>query len=190
MHKLYMHHGVALLGGRANRSAKLGWQKERARPARSYCQPMMHFIFILQVDLVGNSLLYSISEEMSSNLTRFLNVFDKFFSGLTRIRTHGPFLLPSQLGRAVSTPFRDKSKRYSTALSNYIWTLKDSNTDYTIRWKIVDRGRAYSPSTKICNLCLKEKYVIICKPQMASLNSRNELKTECRHRKKHLLYKL
>ena len=43
MHKLYMHHGVALLGGRANRSAKLGWQKERARPARSYCQPMMHF---------------------------------------------------------------------------------------------------------------------------------------------------
>ena len=79
--------------------------------------------------------------------------------------------------------FRDKSKRYSTALSNYIRTLKDSNTDYTIRWKIVDRGRAYSPSTKICNLCLKEKYIIICKPQMASLNSRNELKTECRHRK-------
>ena len=88
MHKLYMHHGVALLGGRANRSAKLGWQKERARPARSYCQPMMHFIFIFQVDLVGNWLLYSISEEMSSNLTRFLNLFDKFFSGLTRIRTH------------------------------------------------------------------------------------------------------
>ena len=25
MHKLYMHHGVALLGGRANRSAKLRW---------------------------------------------------------------------------------------------------------------------------------------------------------------------
>ena len=79
MHKLYMHHGVALLGGRANRSAKLGWQKERARPARSYCQPMMHFIFIFQVDWVGNWLLYSISEEMSSNLTRFLNLFDKFF---------------------------------------------------------------------------------------------------------------
>ena len=46
---------------------------------------MMHFIFILRVDLVGNWLLYSISEEMSSNLTRFLNLFDKFFSGLTRI---------------------------------------------------------------------------------------------------------
>ena len=83
MHKLYMHHGVALRGGCANRSAKLGWQKERARPARSYCQPMMHFIFffIFQVDLVGNWLLYSISEEMSSNLTRFLNLFDNFFLG-------------------------------------------------------------------------------------------------------------
>ena len=71
MHKLHMHHGVALLSARANRSAKLGWQKERARPARFYCQLMMHFIFILQVNLVGNWLLYSISKEMSSNLTRF-----------------------------------------------------------------------------------------------------------------------
>ena len=59
MHKLHMHYGVALLSGRANHSAKLGWQKERARPAKSYCQPMIHFIFILQVDLVGNWLLYS-----------------------------------------------------------------------------------------------------------------------------------
>ena len=42
----------------------------------------------VQVDLVGNWLLYGLSEEMSSNLTRFLNLFDNFFSGLTRIRTH------------------------------------------------------------------------------------------------------
>ena len=72
MHKLHMHHGVALLSRSANRSVKLGWQKERAKPARSYCQPMMHFIFILQVDLVGNWLLYSMSRIMSSNLTSFL----------------------------------------------------------------------------------------------------------------------
>ena len=71
MHKLYMHYGVTFLSGRAYHSAKLGWQNERARPARSYCQPMMHFIFTLQVDLVGNWLLYCISREMSSNLTRF-----------------------------------------------------------------------------------------------------------------------
>ena len=37
------------------------------------------YIYIFQVDLVGNWLLYSISDEMSSNLTRFLNLFDKFF---------------------------------------------------------------------------------------------------------------
>ena len=60
MHKWHMHHGVALLSGRANRSAKLGWQKERVRPARSYCQPMMHFIFIFQVNLVGNWLICNI----------------------------------------------------------------------------------------------------------------------------------
>ena len=50
MHKLHMHYGVALLSGCSNRSAKLGWQNERARPARSYCQPTMHFFFILQID--------------------------------------------------------------------------------------------------------------------------------------------
>ena len=45
-----------------------------------FCRkPSFIYIYILQVDLVGNWLLYSISEEMSSNLTRFLNLFDKFF---------------------------------------------------------------------------------------------------------------
>ena len=58
MHKLHKQHGVALLSGRANRSAKLGWQKESTRPAKSYCQPMMRFIFILQVDLFANWLYY------------------------------------------------------------------------------------------------------------------------------------
>ena len=45
------------------------------------------YIFILQVDLVGTWLLYSISREMSSNLIRFLKSVRHFF-GLTRIRTH------------------------------------------------------------------------------------------------------
>ena len=167
MHKLYMHRGVALRGGRANRSAKLGWQKERARPARSYCQPMMHFIFIFQVDLVGNWLLYSISEERSSNLTIFLNLFDKF--------------------NGHTNSFRHSNYRNSTALSNYIWMLKDKKISYSVKWKIIDRGRAYKPSGKNCSLCDLEKFHIIFKPELASLNQRNELATSCRHRRKYLL---
>ena len=38
-----------------------------------------------------------------------------------------------------------------------------------------------------CNLCLWEKYYIICRPNMATLNNRNELVSSCRHAKKFLL---
>jgi hypothetical protein len=70
---------------------------------------------------------------------------------------------------------------------HYIWKLKDNNTPYTIKWKVIARSSAYSPSTKICNLCLTEKYFIICKPQIATLNNRNELASDCRHKRRHLL---
>ncbi len=86
-----------------------------------------------------------------------------------------------------TSTFRNRDKRSSTTLSQYVWSLKDKNIDYSIKWKIIARSNAYSTSTKKCNLCLKEKYFIICKPQMATLNNRNELVSECRHRKKHLL---
>ena len=40
---------------------------------------------------------------------------------------------------------------------------------------------------KRCNLCLVEKYFIILKPDLSSLNKRNELLSSCRHRRKYLL---
>ena len=45
----------------------------------------------------------------------------------------------------------------ATTLSNYIWTLKDNNINYSIKWKIIDRGRAYQPSWENCGLCDLEK---------------------------------
>ena len=83
--------------------------------------------------------------------------------------------------------FRNENKRYATALSKHIWKLKKSNKNYSLKWKVIDKGKAYSTSNKKCSLCIKEKFYIICKPHMATLNNRNELASECRHRKKHLL---
>jgi hypothetical protein len=83
--------------------------------------------------------------------------------------------------------FRNESKRNSTTLSSYIWTLKDKKIAFTLQWKIVAKGSPYSPAAKSCNLCTKEKYYIICRPHMATLNSRNELASDCRHRRKYLL---
>ena len=45
----------------------------------------------------------------------------------------------------------------------------------------------YTNVTKRCNLCIAEKYYIICQPQSATLNKDNELISKCRHNKKFLL---
>ena len=83
--------------------------------------------------------------------------------------------------------FRNENKRNATTLSQYIWTLKDQNISHSLKWKIVAKAKSYSTSNKTCNLCLREKYYIICKPEMATLNNRNELAADCRHRRKYLL---
>ena len=83
--------------------------------------------------------------------------------------------------------FRNERYRNATELSKYIWNLKDQKIDYDIKWRKVKRARSYSNINKKCNLCLWEKYFIICNLQMSSLNSRNELTSSCRHSKKFLL---
>ena len=44
-----------------------------------------------------------------------------------------------------------------------------------------DRGAPFTPVTGRCNLCTKEKFYILRKPEMASLNSRQEVGNHCRH---------
>ena len=82
--------------------------------------------------------------------------------------------------------FRDNSKRNSTELSKYIWSLKDKNINYTVNWKVMGRAKTYSNMGK-CNLCSMEKYFIICKPETCSLNKRNELASACRHANRFLI---
>ena len=83
--------------------------------------------------------------------------------------------------------FTNPKHKSATELSKYIWNLKESIIQYSIKWKIIKRCRPYSSKTKRCNLCLHEKFIIICHPELGSLNNRNELVSTCRHRKKHLL---
>ena len=48
---------------------------------------------------------------------------------------------------------------------------KKSNINFQITWKILKQAIAYNPSSKRCNLCLWEKYFIICKPHLFTLKS-------------------
>ena len=83
--------------------------------------------------------------------------------------------------------FKNRNKSKATTLSEHIWALKDKNANHSTSWKVISRANPYSTATKVCNLCLEEKYHIIMQPHMATLNRRNELASQCAHRRKHLL---
>ena len=83
--------------------------------------------------------------------------------------------------------FNKEDSEHSTSLSCHIWNLKRQNENFELNWSIIDRGKAFNPVSRKCNLCLKEKYHIIFQPEGASLNSRSELFSTCRHRLRDLL---
>jgi hypothetical protein len=83
--------------------------------------------------------------------------------------------------------FNHASRSNSTELSKYTRTLKNTGTQHSIEWSIPQRARPYSNSTKRCNLCISEKYYIMYKPHLASLNKRTEMLNTCRHSRKYLL---
>ena len=87
-----------------------------------------------------------------------------------------------------TSSFRLCHKSSATSLSEHIWKLKESNTDHTVRWKILEKAQPYSPTTGKYNLCTTEKaYIAYTHP---SLNKRRELFSTCPHRRKHLLSNL
>ena len=83
--------------------------------------------------------------------------------------------------------FKDQKHRYSTELSKHVWKLKDNKQNFDIKWKIMGKAKPYSNVTKKCNLCLLEKYLIICHSNKATLNKKSELVGGCRHKRKFLL---
>ena len=82
---------------------------------------------------------------------------------------------------------RPSENSKSTTLSTHIWKLKDRDKSFDIKWQIIGKAKSFNPTTKRCNLCLKEKFFIIFKPEGASLNQRSELFSTCRHRNIELL---
>ena len=89
--------------------------------------------------------------------------------------------------RNHTASFRHRNKRHETELSKHIWTLKDDNKPFKLTWKIIKKCKPYNNITKKCNLCLFEKFLIICKKELCSLNKRNELASSCPHRNRYLL---
>jgi hypothetical protein len=83
--------------------------------------------------------------------------------------------------------FRTPSGEHATTLSKHVWQLKRERVPYEVSWKKLARGSTFNPTNKTCQLCLKEKYLIMFSPEGATLNTRNELYSTCRHRLRELL---
>ena len=88
--------------------------------------------------------------------------------------------------RSHMVSFRNNKWRNSTELSKYIWSLKDSNTEFSNVWRIISCASPYNSASKRCNLCLNEKLIIIFELYCCTLNKRSELISSCRHRTKSL----
>ena len=77
-----------------------------------------------------------------------------------------------------------------TSLSKHVWRLKRQGIDYSVSWKMIDRGKKFSPVSGVCQLCIKEAFYILFKPDLAQLNSRSEIFSACIHKKSALLVKV
>ena len=85
---------------------------------------------------------------------------------------------------------KEKKEKGNTTLSTYFWKEKEAGRAPCVEWKILESGLDdFNPTSGKCALCTREKYYILFKPDMASLNARQEIFGFCRHKDAKLLEK-
>ena len=57
--------------------------------------------------------------------------------------------------------FRSKGYKHRTELSKHIWSLKDINAEFSLKWRIKTRATPYKCGSRKCDLCLAEKVAIV-----------------------------
>ena len=78
----------------------------------------------------------------------------------------------------------------STTLSTHFWNEVEAGLDPKVTWRIVENNiPAFNPITEKCQLCIREKFTIVLKPELATLNLRHEIFSSCRHKDGKLLSK-
>ena len=101
--------------------------------------------------------------------------------GEQKVETYVGVSAPPWKGRysGHKSSFTNPNKKGETKLSTHIWELKARGSTFDVKWKVIDRGAPFNPVTGWCNLCTKEKFYILRKPEMVSLNSRQEFGNHC-----------
>ena len=126
------------------------------------CSCQQKFTCPLNGNCLQSSLIYqaTITRKDNSTTETYIRLAENNFK--TRYRNH-------------TASFQHTKHRNSTKLSKHIWTLKEKNIDHFISWHILSSRSPYNSASKRCNLCFKEKLLIICQPELSSLNKSNEL---------------
>ena len=86
--------------------------------------------------------------------------------------------------------FKHEKARGETELSKHVWMLKSDNKSHKINWSIKTKAFAYRSGSKGCDLCLSEKTTIALADPSRTLNTRNEIISKCRHKRKFILARL
>ena len=55
--------------------------------------------------------------------------------------------------------FHTRKKSNETELSKHVWHLRQSKSDFTIKWSIIKKSISYTGRSKRCHLYLEEKVV-------------------------------
>ena len=80
--------------------------------------------------------------------------------------------------------FRNRTHKNDSKLSKFIWSLKDQNKEFDIKWSIFKK----SSRSKSYNLCLLKKLVISnFKEKERLLNKWLDLVSKCRYEIKYIL---
>ena len=88
--------------------------------------------------------------------------------------------------------FRHEKHRNSTKLSKYVWSLKDKNEPFDIKWSIIDKigSRSGGGKQMLCLTCNLERLAIASADRKRALNKRSELTGNCPHKKSNYFPKL
>ena len=82
------------------------------------------------------------------------------------------------------------NKRHTTEQANYIWNLKDSNTDYKIKWEILNTTKSKFNTKFVCKLCNLEKIEIDKSDKTITPNKKSERQNICIHYQNYLFIQI
>ena len=76
---------------------------------------------------------------------------------------------------------RKRARVISTDPSNYVWSLKDQDIAFDIKWTVLRKAAACRKTTRRGNFYIAELLEIMKADEDQSLNRRSELVSKCRH---------